>query len=174
MRFHPHLYAAALGYYNKSPNYPRTFSLATFIGKDGTPVTTLCHCHAPSASRQGRAVWVQVNETADNFPIRKPGNGDITTVRTVTLDWEYPPDPPRAHTLARDLVQALADLGLAYADHPIEDSGAGPHIALPIPAISATEHGGGVLINSAVERVVQTHVLPLFTELAERHALTGL
>jgi hypothetical protein len=174
MKFHAAIYGAALAYYGKPPGYPRTFSLKTFTGREGRPITPPCRCHAPTASRQGYAVWVQANECAPDAPIKKLGDAAITAVSSLTTDWEYPPEPRRALDMGRDFASALVDLGLAEPGQPVEDSGAGPHVTIPIPAIITAEHGGGKQTSDAVARVVERHMLPLFTELAERHGLTGL
>jgi hypothetical protein len=171
IRFDANMYHDSLAFYGKALDYPRTFSLKTFIGREGTPVTAPCRCHAPTASREGLAVWVQANETEPTYPIKKPGNADITVVRTITTDCELPADPRRALAVGVEFAQALVDNGLAEHGQPVEDSGAGPHICVPIMPIVTAEHGGGVIVNDAVERVVDERFLPLFTAIAARHGL---
>jgi hypothetical protein len=168
------MYQAALAYCALPPDYPRTFALRTFMPQGGsTPVTGLCRTPVALAARQGLACWTQVNDCDPATPIRKLPNSSITVQKTLTLDWEYPPRPDRALALAQDLALALIEEGLALPGQAVDDSGAGAHLLLPHTPIVTAEHGGGDLVNRAVARVVETHILPRFLQLAERHGLAG-
>ena len=160
------MYAASLAYYGKPPDYPRVFT----PGMN----STLPPATPPRDCVRGQAVWLQANETAPNFVVRKPGTGNITTVTNITLDFEHPQEPGRVHRLARAYVARLIARGLVPEGQPIEDSGAGAHIVIPIPAIICAEHGGSEVVNDAVASVVAEYFAPLFAELAAAEGLPDL
>lgn len=181
------MYIAALGFYGLPPTWNRTFTKHLLTDKDtGAPIidektgkqrTTLRSCNPSKACVQGKAVWVQVNEPREGcatftskygktYP-KKATNQDIAIIRNVTLDFEYPPEPQKAHAVARKLVGYLARIGLCEPDHPIENSGAGAHIGLTIQPIECATPEISTLLNGAVARVVKRFIQPEFDRLCE-------
>jgi hypothetical protein len=174
LRFDARMYQAALAYCGLPADWPRTFTLRTFVPRgSSTPITAPCKTNVMLASCAGLAVWTQINDCDPDAPIRKPKNTAITVLRNVSLDWEFPQQPRRALDLGLDLADALGEAGLALPGQPVDDSGAGPHLILPITPVVTADHGGGALVNDAVERLVKAHILPLFLKLAQRHGLDG-
>ncbi len=164
-RFDPPLYHAALAYYSLPMDTRRVF-----VKVDAR---TLACGTAADAARRNLPAWVQVNEPAAGFPLRKAANADIAVVRTITLDAEYAPEPHRAHAIGLELAQDLEQAGLVAPGLAVEDSGAGCHLVLPIPPIRTADHGGGDSVNAAVALVVATDIKPRFAQAAERHGLAG-
>jgi hypothetical protein len=164
LRFDVGMYSAALAYYGLPQDYHRIFAK---LGEGLEAVT------AQQAANTNRACWLQVNETAADFPIKKPSRADITTVRNIQLDFEYPPEPQRCHAVGVELVFALASQGyISQEGQPIvEDSGAGCHIVLPIAPLETNEHGGGEAVNEAVASVVRRYFEPEFNRIARRYHL---
>ena len=124
-------------------------------------------------SLAGAKVWTQINESADLPASRKPSNADITHVRNISWEYEYPRNPALAHQLSIELRQRLIASGLfgeGMADH---DSGAGVHTLVPINLLICAEHGGGEVVNEAVRRIIDRYVRPHFEELAGSLGLTG-
>jgi hypothetical protein len=164
IHFDKEMYSAALAYYGLPQDYNRIFAK---LGEGLEAVT------AQQAANTNRACWLQVNETAADFPIKKPSRADITTVRNIQLDFEYPPEPQRCHAVGVELVFALASKGyISQEGQPIvEDSGAGCHIVLPIAPLETNEHGGGEAVNEAVAGVVRRYFEPEFNRIARRYHL---
>lgn len=185
-RFDAKMFQAALAFYGLPSDYGRTFKSHLMTDKKtGTPIidektgkqrTTLRSCSVAQASLQGNAVWTQVNEpfegtavyTSQSGPtyVKKAQNSEIHFIRNVTLDFEYPSAPHRAMDVGLKLVSRLIELGIVEPDHPIEDSGAGPHIGIPIIPIEATPETA-VQWNSAIATVVKTYIKPEFMRLCE-------
>jgi len=180
------MHVAAFKYYGLLVNYTRTFKLipltdkatgAPLLDKNGKQKTALRSCNIVQESKQGNAVWVQVNEpfpgtaltgneeSERRYP-KKARNNDIRIIRNITLDTEHPPAPDIALTIGHKLVDYLIATGLVESDHPIENSGAGPHIVLPIVPIETTPETAE-LWNTAVARVVKTHIKPEFDRLCK-------
>jgi hypothetical protein len=183
-KFDGRMYAAALAYYGLPTDYKRTFKQKTLTdrntgeilrGKDGKPRTTLVACKAAQESAQGNAVWVQVNRTFEGaafntsgdykYP-KKAANSDIQMIKNITTDFEYPPNPSIAHGIGRALAHYIVSQGLAAEELPVEESGAGCHIVLPIPTIETTPETAE-LWNKAVYEVVKTHIQPEFDRLVK-------
>src|SRR5690242_405008 len=152
------MFQAALAFYGLPPKWAWTFTKHLMTDKQtSTPIidektgkhkTTLRSCNPSKACAQGKAVWTQINVPREGTAIikgtnergsysypKKAMNQEIAIIRNVALDFEYPPDPQKAHAVARKLVAYLASIGLCEPGHPIEDTGAGAHIALPIEPI---------------------------------------
>jgi hypothetical protein len=181
-RFDFKMYQSALAFYGLPTSYNRVFKThpmtdkdtgTPILGKDGKQVVTLRSCKAAQESMQGNAVWVQVNESFEGtatftsqhgtaYP-KKATNQEIAIIRNITLDFEYPPDPQIAHGVATKLVDYLAQIGIVEPGHPIEDSGAGAHIVMPIVPVETTPHDP--LWNASVAHVVKQLVEPEFNRL---------
>jgi len=162
-RFDPALYHAALAYYSLPADTRRVF-----VKVDAR---TLACGTAADAARRNLAAWVQVNEPAAGYPLKKAANQDIAVVGTITLDAEYASEPHRAHAVGLDLAHDMEEAGLAAPGLAVEDSGAGFHIVLPITPIRTADYGGGDSVNAAVALVVATDIKPRFAQAAERHGL---
>jgi hypothetical protein len=183
-KFDGRMYAAALAYYGLPTDYKRTFKQKTLTdwntgevlcGKDGKPRTTLVACKAAQESAQGNAVWVQVNQTFEGAALntsgdykypKKAANSDIQMIKNITTDFEYPQKPSVAHGIGRALAHYIVSQGLAAEELPVEESGAGCHIVLPIPTIETTPETAE-LWNKAVYEVVKTHIQPEFDRLVK-------
>ena len=178
------MFQAALAFYGLPPDYARTFKLHSktdkagkpILDKNGKQVTTLRSCPVAQASLQGNAVWTQVNEPFEGTAtftsqygttyVQKAQNSDIHSIRNITLDFEYPPAPHIAMAVGVKLVNRLIELGIVEPDQPIEDSGAGPHIGIPVIPIETTPETA-TQWNSAVASVVKTYIKPEFMRLCE-------
>jgi putative DNA primase/helicase len=185
-RFDSKMFQASLAFCGLQGNWNRAFKRILLTDKEtGLPIidektgkqkTTLRSCNAPQESASGNAVWLQVNEpfvgsaTSTNkygttYP-KKAGNHEIHFIRNVTLDTEYPPNPDAAIAIGRKLVDYLIAIGLVEADHPIEHSGAGPHVVIPIMPIETTPETAK-LWNEAIAKVVKTHIKPEFERMCK-------
>jgi len=172
-KFDRKMYQAALAHYGLPDNYNRTFEQVPLTHpKPGGPTAYLCACSVESASRAGKAVWVQVNQPRDGsaknekgYP-KKAKNEDIEYIANLTLDFEYPPAPSKALEVGTALAAYLIEQGLAEPDLPIENSGAGPHIVDPLPAIKTTPETAKQL-NDAVRAVVKKYIEPTFLRLSK-------
>lgn len=169
-------FQAALRFYGLPIDYRRVFRQADTgrVDKNGKPITTLVQTSARFASENNFANWVQINAPSDKSPNKKANNADIEIVRNITLDWEYPPDPELCHRIGIDLAKYLVSYGFAEPGLPVEDSGAGSHIVLPIRHIDTIKLGGGELVNEAVGLVVKEFIKPEFNRLAAEYGLDGL
>jgi len=181
------MYQSAIAFYGHLPTWERTFTKHLMTDKNtGAPIldektgkqkTALHSCNPSTACLQGNAVWTQVNPPFEGTAIwtskdgkysgpKKATNRDIQFIRNVTLDFEYPKAPHTAHAVAHRLVHYLASIGLCKPDHPIEDTGGGVHIGLPIVQIESTPEIS-TLWNGAVARVVKSLILPEFNRLCQ-------
>jgi putative DNA primase/helicase len=156
---------AAMKYYGLPENYTRVFAKLD---------TSLSPFSPKQAATSDKACWAQVNLPAADFPLKKASNADIITLLNISLDFEYPPDPGKVHQLAAALADRLVELGLAENGLPVEDSGAGAHIVLPVVPVQVEECGGGKLVNDAVSAIVNEFIKPEFDELATFYGLAGL
>lgn len=191
-KFDAQMYAAALAYYGLPTNYNRTFKQKLLfdkltnepkLDKKGKQESTLISCAAGKESAQGNSVWVQVNQVFEGSAVRvfknddneytypkKAANADIQFIANITLDAEYPPQPEIALNIARGLAVHLVKEGLAENGLPIENSGAGFHFVLPIPAIETTP-ATAAQWNDAVHEVVKTHIQPMFDQLVAQSGI---
>ena len=185
-RFDSKMFQATLAFYGLPANWTRAFKRIFLTDKEtgapaidektGKPKTALRSCNAPQESINGNAVWLQVNEPfpgSANFTSKygstypkKASNEDIHFIRNVTLDAEYPPNPDIAIAIGRKLVDYLIAIGIVEEDHPIEHSGAGPHIVIPITPIETTKETSK-LWNDAVAKVVKAHIKLEFERLCK-------
>ncbi len=188
-KFDYNMFRASLAYYGKPDNYTHTFKLLHLTDREtkqplykdnGEPLTALVGCNPARESRNGNAVWVQVNESRPEVAFktdehgnsyspprpRRAHNEDIAKIANITLDAEYPPEPERALRIGIALAAYLVEQGLAEPGLPVENSGAGPHIGLPLPAIEITRETAK-LWNEAVRAVVKQYILPEFSRLCE-------
>lgn len=173
LRFDPAMYRAALAYYGLPADYRRV-SKSVPTGKilpNGKPETTLLATTPAQAGQENKACWVVVNEPRRGFSGVKPGKADIAVYHNLTLDFEYPAEPERCHAIGAELALWLVEAGLAEPGLPVEDSGAGAHICLPMLAIPTAECGGGELVNEAVSQVVHSQMRPAFERIARRYQL---
>jgi hypothetical protein len=179
------MYQAALRFYGLPEEYERTFT--TLVRRDrltqeplldatGKPLSTLVACDSARASMQGQAVWVQVNlpfadlaRTKQGRP-RKARNEEIEWIMNITLDFEYPAHPPLAHEIGQELAAYLIVMGIAEAGLPIEDSGAGCHLVLPLVPIQTTRATASQW-NQAVRWVVKRHIQPRFEQCVAKHGI---
>jgi hypothetical protein len=180
------MFQATLAFYGLPANWTHAFKRILLTDREtGAPIldektgkqkTSLRSCNAPKESVNGNSVWLQVNEPFEDtatftsqhgttYP-KKAGNHEIHFIRNVTLDTEYPPDPHIAITIGRKLVDYLITMGFFEAGHPIEHSGAGPHIVIPIIPIETTKETAR-LWNEAVAKAVKTHIKPEFERLCK-------
>ncbi len=179
VNFDPAMYRASLAYYDLPPNYKRVFkiipkkSLETgelLYKENGEPDTILIGCNAAYESSQGNAIWVQVNiprtstKTAKGHP-KKAYNKNIERLANVTLDFEYPQEPAKALRIGLALAHYLEAQGLAEPGLPVENSGGGCHIVLPLPPIDITE-ATATQWNDAVRVVVKKYIEPEFRRMA--------
>lgn len=186
-RFDYPMYQAALDYYGLPRDYTHVFRKKTVIDKttgqpvkkpDGSEKSQLVSCSAAQTSKEGQAVWVQVNVSRPGtekltitykdgkerqYP-RRAKNDEIGTLQNISLDFEYPSDPKIALAIGKKLVDNLIAEGLAHETQPIENSGAGPHIVLPIPPIEIAE-GEAERWNHAVTLLVNEMIRPEFDRL---------
>ncbi len=172
-------YQAALAYYGLPSDYGRVFTQSDSINPNtGTP--SLIPCNAEQACQSGKPVWVQVNTSNPDAALdrlgryKKPANKDIAVVKNITIDVEYSPDPLRLRRLVIELVSTLVDQGLLETRIPIEDSGAGNHLVIPIAPIDVADWGGHDVVNAAIDSLVRTHIDPFFDELLKKYKLDGL
>lgn len=171
VRFDKKQYEAALEYYGLPKDYKRTFKQKTYIDTKGKEKSTLVSCKTEKESNQGLATWVQINPTFEDTALivtrdgytypKKAANKDIQFIRNIPLDFEFPSDPSIAHYVGLHLAQYLVEQGLAEPGLPIEDSGAGCHIGLPLPAIETTKDTAENW-NTAVSRIVKKYIQPEF------------
>lgn len=173
-RFDQDMFSAALAFYGLPSDYNRTFSLAEYTGDNGKPQTHLKHCTPKEASLRGNACWVQANQPFADAALseydgkpKKAKNTEIQFIRNITLDAECPPDPPLAHQVFRELHAYLVDRGLIDPSTPGEDSGAGWHLSLPIPAIETTRDTAKQW-NAAIGKVVKEHIQPEFNSIVRQ------
>lgn len=174
-KFDPHMYRAALAYCGLPQDYRRTFKSVQKTNREtGEKFSTLYSCDAAKESRQGLAVWVQVNiphkdaAMYKGYP-KKASNEDIQRYQNLTLDYEYPQEPQRAHRVSIALLAFLIKQGLAEPGAAGEDTGGGGHIVLPLPAIEVTRETAKQW-NEAVRFVVKQHIQPEFARLvAQEH-----
>lgn len=189
-RFDPRMYRAALAYYGLPSNYDRVFRRKALIDKEtnqplldkkGQLQTILISCQAERESRSGNAVWAQVNSARPGTALKtitregreihypkKAANADIGTLQNVTLDFEYPANPHIALEIGRQLADYLITQGIGAEELPIEDSGAGPHIGLPLPAIQIANGEEAERWNNAVAILVREIIQPEFLKLCEQ------
>jgi hypothetical protein len=187
-QFDSDMFKAALQFYRLSANWNRMFQKRARIDKEtGKPKLDkkgkriidlgLCRSVSRACIKDNAAVWTQVNEPFEGAAIwtskdgkhsgpKKARNDEIQFIRNIPLDFEYPPAPEKAHAVARKLIVYLTSIGLCKPDHPIEDTGAGVHISLPIVTIETTPETATIW-NLTVAHVVKTHILPEFDRLCQ-------
>ncbi len=180
-RFDLNMFSAALKYYGLPAEYNRFFKSfdTDEKDKDGNPKTNLTTCEPEATSKAGEACWVQINPSRPDAPKtksgrhKKPKNEDIDQLLNIQIDFELPADPDRAHTIGLALGQFIEALGLAERGLPVENSGAGCHIVLPLPALDVEELGSGNLVNSAVAAIVTGYIKPELDRLARAEGLAN-
>jgi AAA domain len=177
-QFDKAMYQAALAFYGLPPNYKRAFKRVQRTDKatgqplykaNGEPDTTLIGANASYASTHSEAVWVQVNTPHDSVVTAKGNpkrayNKEIKRLANIVLDFEYPQNPACAHRIGIALAHYLEQHGLAEPGLPVEDSGGGCHIVLPLPPNELTEETAERW-NAAVRSVVKKHIEPEFQRL---------
>lgn len=171
------MYAAALAYYGLPAGYARVFTLRSLpseqVSTTSRQSSMLVACNAAVESRRGRAVWVQINPPRAGVALthrgrpKKATNSDIGSLANVSLDFEYPPEPRLAHAVGQALAASLVEEGLAAPGLPVEDSGAGCHLVLPLPPLPLTQQAA-CQWNRAVHQVVQTFIKPGFDALVRQ------
>lgn len=181
--FDAHMYQAALAFYGLPQRYNRVFKSEQKRDKetnellfkpDGSPDAWLKSCNAQAESSRGNAIWVQINQPRDGSALnkaqypKKARNEDIGTLQNITLDSEYPPEPQKALAIGKKLVDYLIAEGLAHEDQPTENSGAGFHIVLPVPAIEIADGDSAKRWNDAVAMLVHERIKPEFLRLCEQ------
>jgi P4 family phage/plasmid primase-like protien len=157
-RFDGVVYQAALAFYGLPSYYKRVFTTKAI----------------PCDPYKAAPVWVQMNLPVMNYPLKKAENANIATLQNIQLDFEYPADPGKVHQLGIALADKLVEQGLAESGLPVEDSGAGCHIVIPIVAVDVAAAGGGELVNRAVAEIVNQFIKPEFEALAAKFGLAGL
>ena len=168
--FNARMYAAALAYYGLPPSYTRVFTSIAVESDGGKVQSLLVACDAARESLHSKAVWVQINVPHENAAITRKGrpkkacNKDIACIANVTLDFEYPQAPWWAHAVGIQLAATLEQAGLAFPGLPVEDSGGGCHLVLPLVPIEITEETAHSW-NKAVALVVQRDIKPAFAHL---------
>jgi hypothetical protein len=193
-RFDGEMFRAAVAYYGLPTNYRRFFTPGAFLRRHEvrrggltakvmwTPI--LAPSHPERDSQDGRIVWAQINMPAPGFPLRLARVDDIDVYQNLSLDFEFPPDPSVALDIGVDLAKHLLDLGFAKPHDdwlidgkpgmPIEWSGAGVHIGLPLPALRTAALGGPDIIDDAVHNLVQRYVQPRYDQLLAQRGLAGM
>jgi hypothetical protein len=185
------MFRAALAYYGLPANYHRFFTRGpalrrfeerhSFMTVGAWWFYNAVPSHPEHDSRAGRLVWVQVNLPDPRHPLKKAEVPDIATYQNLTLDFEYPPDPAKAVAIGLELARHLLKLGLAEPHNdwrlagqpsmPVESSGAGAHICLPLPPLNTAALGGPEVVNDAVHNLVQRYIQPQFDLLCDRARL---
>jgi len=181
-RFDAAMFSAALDYYGLPANYNRFFTssesrrrremrygfmtVGTWWGDEMVP------CHPAQASQAGRVVWAQVNLPVANHPLQRAEVPDIELYQNFVLDFEYPSDPSVAVEIGLELARYLLELGLAEPHDdwllegkpsmPIECSGAGVHICLPLLPLRTAALGGPDILSDAVTNLVMRFIQPQF------------
>lgn len=153
----------ALKFYNLDKSYNRIFTL----NGNGVP-------HAidqSTAISSKHYAWVQINLTDPSFPIEKPSNADIAIVQNVSLDFELPDNPAAAHAVAEEFGAWLSVVFFAgqNVSLPVEDSGAGSHIVIPIQQLNTRIYGGGDVVNTAVKLTVEKYMRDQFYQICQDH-----
>lgn len=120
-----------------------------------------------------KPIWLQINDVGANFNKVKASIIDVVNMKNLAFEAEYPPEPEKAHRVGVALAQKLVELGYAEPGLPVEDSGAGFHIVIPIVPIETAKHGGPKLVNEAVQSFVETYIKPEFDRLVEAESLQG-
>jgi putative DNA primase/helicase len=184
MMFDSDMYRASLAYYGLPQNYSHTFGLVQktnretgepLYNKKGEPDTTLMSRKAAYESSHGHAVWIQVNsprestKTKKGYP-KKAENSDIQKLANVPLDFEYPQEPAKALRIGTALAHYLEQQGLAEPGLPVENSGGGAHIVLPLPPIEITADTAERW-NEAVRVVVKSHIEPEFLRMVKQEQI---
>ena len=160
----PNLIDASMRYYGLPIGYNRTFAKNGSFG-----------AYTPEqAAELNSPCWVQLNLTKTGMRLTKPSNADIETVLNISLDAEYPPEPHKIHWVGMRLAEYLTSIGYAQQDLPVEDSGAGIHIILPITPLVTAGYGGGDAVNKAVAKLVNEEIKPTFDSLSKEVGLGGL
>jgi putative DNA primase/helicase len=162
-QFDTRLFQAALAFYGLPEDYCRFFEPRYWPqnGQNGLAVAE------PTQTNFTKPLWVQVNQPAPDFPrYKKPGIANIETVSNIILDFECPPKPGVAHQIGLELADWLVVQGLAAPGLPVEDSGAGCHIIIPIRPIRCRETGGSPnSVNEAIHLLVEEMIQPTFDKL---------
>lgn len=154
----------ALAYYGLDKDYDRIFSCS--IGGSPRP-SNINHAITDCTEYS----WIQINLTDNNFPFKKPENKDITIVHNITLDFEEPSNPALAHAIAEQFVAWLEQVfytGMSVR-LPIEDTGAGSHIVIPIEPINTKIYGGGDVVNMAVKLTIESYMREEFFNICKDH-----
>lgn len=155
----------ALSYYGLPADYQRVFT------KNGTP-TGLKPISITDAATLPVYAWVQLNAVDPSHPISKPANKDITCVRNISFDVDYPQDPAEAISIAIKLSEFISDL-FAHPKIPVEDTGGGAHFVIPIPDLDTSIHGGGDVVNLAIRMVVDQLIKPEFVRLRDGRKISA-
>jgi hypothetical protein len=178
--FDQEMFLAAQRFYALPPNYTRFLRKRTYTDRDsGREVTFMGVCTPRKAALEGSACWVQVNPVRGGEGLNKKGlprkasNSEIAFLNNITLDFEFPPDPERIHVIGVELAAFLIEIGLAQPGLPVEDSGAGAHIVIPIMPYEIAS-GEGEKVNECVRKIVAAYITPQFDRLLKRYGLEGL
>jgi hypothetical protein len=192
-RFDGEMFRAALAYYGLPADYHRFFTRGESLRRHEVRRGYLTvgtwwfynavPGHPERDSRAGRVVWAQVNLPDTTHPLKKAEVPDIDLFQNLTLDFEFPRDPSVALGMGIELAKHLLDLGLAEPHDdwvldgkpglPIERSGAGVHICLPLPSLRTAVLGGPEIVNDAVHNLVLRYVQPRFDRLAAQTGIDG-
>ncbi len=192
-RFDAAMFRAALDYYGLPGDYNRFFTRGDSLRRRQVRRGMISFWawwsynavpgYPERDSEDGRVVWTQVNLPAASHPFKKAEVPDIELYQNLTLDFEYPPDPSIAVAIGIKLAKHLLELGLAEAHHdwllqgepglPIEYSGAGVHICLPLTPLRTATLGGPETLNDAVYNLVLRYIQPPFDRLAANAGLDG-
>lgn len=115
--------------------------------------------------------WVQINLTDQSFPLKKPENADIVIVQNISLDFELPGNPSASHAIAEEFGSWISAVFFSGQNVylPIEDTGAGSHIIIPIEPLNTRIYGGGDVVNTAVKLVVEKYIRDQFYLICQDH-----
>lgn len=155
----------ALRFYRLDPSYNRIFTLnGNGIPKPTTPT---------SAIKSREYAWVQINLVDPSLPLKKPENADIVIVQNISLDFELPENPSAAHAVAEEFSSWLSMVFYAGQNVliPVEDTGAGSHIVIPIEPLNTRIYGGGDVVNTAIKLVVEKYIRDHFYSICQDHGV---
>ncbi len=155
----------ALTYYGLPLDWPRIFM------PNGNGALYLLDADA-ATSKQCYA-WVQLNLTNKQFPLKKPENKDIEIVNVVSFDFELPNNPALAHEVGDEFARWFSSIFYAGQgiDLPLEDTGAGIHLVIPIEPLNTLVYGGAEVVNTAIKMVVEGYIRDDFRRICDDHGV---
>lgn len=173
-RYYRRVYEAALSYYGLELDYKFYFSPGANHKLENLKPKT--------AADQDRLFWLQINPPIENLVAdaagyKKASDGEILKYQNFTIDFEYSKLPAIAHVVGVELSKRIADLPIwpkGFLAPPVEDSGAGCHLVIPITGIFpgsvpvTTKHQS---LTEAAKVVREHYLTPEFNKVLERYGV---